>query len=410
MKKPQALVIDTGIAVEHARRLSEKYDVKYWTHYFSAYPHISDFIPGYGFEEIEKVDNIGNYIDSSDLICTFDIGYGDIIHYLRTHGKVCFGAGLGEKMETDRWWMKEQLKKNGLPVTKTAKVRGTQALRRYIQENRNVYVKLNTFRGDLETLYCPDYETVSTLIDYLDIQFGGLKDVVEFIVEHKIENGDVEVGVDYIFSPSQGFLMPGMWGVEIQSAYIGRWDTKIPKWFRTTEPFLRNLMKEMDYRGFVSTEQILIDTKTNYLLDMTTRIPLPLGHIFTSAIINYCEVIEKVAKDEPVIPLITHRWWGCLPVYSEELKNMHVMVRFPEKVKDHIKITGGYRVGDHIYSPKGNHTVCSVIAGGDSLEEVKRKLIEVAKSITAVRVDVNEEVLDKIEEKWKILEEKYGAG
>jgi len=48
---------------------------------------------------------IGTGIEVEHAVA-LDIGYGDLINYFRKHGKVCFGAGLGEKMETDRWWLK----------------------------------------------------------------------------------------------------------------------------------------------------------------------------------------------------------------------------------------------------------------------------------------------------------------
>jgi len=278
MKRKTALVIGTGIEVEHAVALGRYFDVKYWTDFWDKFPAFCDYVYGLGMEGIEKVEGMGEYLDTVDLIATFDIGYGDLINYFRKHGKVCFGAGLGEKMETDRWWLKKELKKAGLDVMKSVKVNGINGLREYLKSNDDRVVKLNIFRGDFETIRIPSYFTAEPFLDVVETKFGAWKDIYEFIVEEPVDDA-VEVGVDGIFSPSNGFLLPCMWGIEMSGAYIGVWDSELPKWFRKTNKALSKLMREFDYRGFLSTEQ-RINKNGNYLIDITARSPHPLGFIF----------------------------------------------------------------------------------------------------------------------------------
>ena len=405
MRRKTALVIGTGIEVEHAVALGRYFNVKYWTNFWSEFPRFRDYSFGLGMEGIEKVEGIGEYLDTVDLIATFDIGYGDLINYFRKHGKVCFGAGLGEKMETDRWWLKKELKKAGLDVMKSVKVKGIRELREYLKKNDDRIVKLNIFRGDFETIRIPSYSTAESFFDVVETEFGAWKDTYEFIVEEPVD-GAVEIGIDGIFSPSNGFLLPCMWGIELNSAYIGMWDNELPKWFRKTGKVLDKLMRQLDYRGFLSTEQ-RINKTGGYLIDITARSPYPLGFIFNEAIMNFGDVIWNIAKDEKVTPLVKHKWWGCLPILSEELKTNDVCVIFPEKIRRNVKINSGYMVNGKYYATKNIHSsiVCSIVAGGDSIDDVIKNIKIVSEQVNGLRLEKNYYLLDKIKEEFDKLKQ-----
>ena len=395
--RKSVLVLGTGLEVEHALRLSSAYNVYYWTHFMTAFPEFNDFSYGLGFEGIKKIMFPFYRINDVDLIATFDIGYGDIIDYFRKQGKICFGAGRGEKLELDRWYLKNLLKHAGLPVMKTWRVKGIDRLRDILKNNNNVIVKISVFRGDCETFYSPSYDEVEPLLDILQVKWGKFAERYEFIVEQEIKDA-VEAGIDGIFSPANGFCFPLMWGIENHSAYIGVWGYRIPEWFVRTEPHLKNILTTMDYRGFISTEQRIVNKNKDYLIDITARIPHPLGHIFTTAIRNYPEVIFRIANNQKVTLDVKEKFWGCLPVRSDELNNVSLEVRFPDKYRPYIKFSTAYKKDGKYYASKGGTIVCSIVYGADTIDKVIEGIKKIGNEIKVVRAKKEYHLLDEIKE------------
>ena len=395
--RKSVLVLGTGLEVEHALRLSSAYNVYYWTHFMTAFPEFNDFSYGLGFEGIKKIMFPFYRINDVDLIATFDIGYGDIIDYFRKQGKICFGAGRGEKLELDRWYLKNLLKHAGLPVMKTWRVKGIDRLRDILKNNNNVIVKISVFRGDCETFYSPSYDEVEPLLDILQVKWGKFAEGYEFIVEQEIKDA-VEAGIDGIFSPANGFCFPLMWGIENHSAYIGVWGYRIPEWFVRTEPHLKNILTTMDYRGFISTEQRIVNKNKDYLIDITARIPHPLGHIFTTAIRNYPEVIFRIANNQKVTLDVKEKFWGCLPVRSDELNNVSLEVRFPDKYRPYIKFSTAYKKDGKYYASKGGTIVCSIVYGADTIDKVIEGIKKIGDEIKVVRAKKEYHLLDEIKE------------
>jgi len=395
--RKSVLVLGTGLEVEHALRLSSAYNVYYWTHFMTAFPEFNDFSYGLGFEGIKKIMFPFYRINDVDLIATFDIGYGDIIDYFRKQGKICFGAGRGEKLELDRWYLKNLLKHAGLPVMKTWRVKGIDRLRDILKNNNNVIVKISVFRGDCETFYSPSYDEVEPLLDILQVKWGKFAEGYEFIVEQEIKDA-VEAGIDGIFSPANGFCFPLMWGIENHSAYIGVWGYRIPEWFVRTEPHLKNILTTMDYRGFISTEQRIVNKNKDYLIDITARIPHPLGHIFTTAIRNYPEVIFRIANNQKVTLDVKEKFWGCLPVRSDELNNVSLEVRFPDKYRPYIKFSTAYKKDGKYYASKGGTIVCSIVYGADTIDKVIEGIKKIGNEIKVVRAKKEYHLLDEIKE------------
>ncbi len=403
-QKKTALIFGTGLETEHASRLSSMYDVYYWTPFMTAFPEFNDFAYGIGMEGIHKVMFPFYHVDKADLIATFDIGFGDIIDYLRKHGKTCFGAGRGEHLELDRWGLKKWLRKVGLPVPRTWRVIGIERLREVLKENKDVVVKISVFRGDCETFYSPSYDESEALLDLMKIKWGKFADQYEFIVEEEIKDA-VEIGIDAIFSPANGFCFPFMWGIEYSSAYIGVWGERIPDWFKRTEPHLRQQLSQFDYRCFVSTEQRVVSKTKDYLIDMTCRIPHPLGHIFTTAIRNYPEVITKIAKNEKIKLDVKEKYWGALPLRSDELNTTSLEVKFPEKYRPYIKFSNAYKVDGKCYASKGGTLLCTVIYGANTIDDVIKGIKKIADEVKAVRISKDYNLLDEIKKEISKLED-----
>jgi len=152
------LVYDFGLSVEHAARLvKDGHSVVYFTPWARGFPKFEDYAPGLNFDGLEKTLYFFDEIEKADCIVFFDIGAGDLCHYLRkTINKPIYGAGIGEKLENHRALLKEVMKKVGLPTPNYEVIKGVPQLREYLKAHPNKYVKLDIFRGDIE---CVDEKT-----------------------------------------------------------------------------------------------------------------------------------------------------------------------------------------------------------------------------------------------------------
>jgi hypothetical protein len=151
------LVYDYGLCTEHAIRLArDGHMVFYYVPWQDAFPQSTKALIGEGLEGLHRIKDFWDYIDKVDIIVFFDNYCGDLVDYLRKKGYKVFGAGSAEKLELDRIKQKEILKTVGLPVGEYEVIHGLSALREYLKENEDKYVKINAFRGDVE---CVDEKT-----------------------------------------------------------------------------------------------------------------------------------------------------------------------------------------------------------------------------------------------------------
>ncbi len=116
-EKRKILIWDIGYGVEHAKRMvQDGHEVYYFNEWIEPLPKFSRYAIGLGFEGIEKVKSFFRYVDDVDLIAFIFLGRGDMADWLREKGYRVYGAGLGEKLETDRLYAKKIQKKIGLPT------------------------------------------------------------------------------------------------------------------------------------------------------------------------------------------------------------------------------------------------------------------------------------------------------
>ena len=185
------LVIDSGLYAELANALSDggKNKVYYYTNTESAFPSYKEYASGHNFEHIEKVKYFWDYVDEADVICSFDISSNDMIHWLRNNlpNKSIFGAGRGERMESNRIGFKKTLEALEMPVIPYKVIKGMTALRKYLEANPKKVVKIDIFRGDFETLKCDSYEAVKQILDDRAPLLGLYSEDCQFIVEDMVD-------------------------------------------------------------------------------------------------------------------------------------------------------------------------------------------------------------------------------
>ena len=328
------LVIGNGYEVEIVAAMGKVFKkAYYYTPWQHASPKFQSYAHGLGFEGIEKVLHPFDYIDKVDIIAFFDIGYGDMAAYLRNHGYTVFGAGKGEKLEERRFDFRQIQHRIGLPTQGTVNLKGTKALREFLKQNGDRYVKLDIFRGNIESFYSKNYDSVEMLLDEIDSAFGPMKEEYEFLVEESVES-KIESGMDTHYSAPVGWIEPTLYGIEwSKNAYIGSFNQQLPDFHLNTKDKLGKVMKGLDYRGPISTEEKDIGGGLSVIIDITARLPFTFSAGYPDWILNYPEVVWKVARGEKVTIEPVDKFVGCIPLETTHLDDKWVKLDFDAKLR-----------------------------------------------------------------------------
>jgi hypothetical protein len=269
-EKVKILQYDFGLCTEFGARMArDGYEVYYFCPWENAFPKSSLAIIGENFDGLKRVLNFWDYIDQVDMTCCFDTFFSDIADYLWRHGYKVFAAGKAEILENNRWKMRQIQKVIGLPTQTTRLIKGIDNLLEHLKENKNKIVKLNTFRGDIETFKHNEYDiTQAQFLGELTNNIGAKGKNLEFIVEDVV--GEVEPGYD-------GFVVDGqypdwaMYGYEQKGiGYVGKVVryNELPPAIKLVNDKMAPVFKKLaPNRTFFSTEIRVDKEGKGYLID-----------------------------------------------------------------------------------------------------------------------------------------------
>jgi hypothetical protein len=398
-KNKKVLIHDLGLAVDHAVRLAKDFEkVYYYTPWQTAFASFANYAIGEGMApNMEKVFHFEDFIDKVDLICFFDVGQGSLANFLRKKGYNVYGAALGDKLEQERDKMRQIQESIGLPVQETKVVAGVTELRAYLKTHPNRYVKLNRFRGDIESFFAKDYESVEIIIDEIEAYWGPYQEEYKFVIEQAIDG--IEPGYDAFFN-GEDWIRPTAWGFENKIAYIGRYDQTLPKIMEDSMKRLQPVLKRLNYRGAISTEFRCPNINKGYLIDVTARYPFWLSLIFTESVVNYSELIWKCAAKEAVNLVPRAKYIACVPLMSTHAEKHWLRLMFDSKLRNKVKLLYSCKVGKHYYNVRGMRNGCLLITWGNNPEQ----MVDELKKLTD-QVDAHELEKDGIGSLYKILEQ-----
>lgn len=389
------LVCDTGLSVEHAVCLAKDGNkVKYHTPWVKAKPSFVDYAIGLGIEGIEDELDFYSNVDWADVICFFDTGYGDKATFLRNKGYTVYGAGKhGEELEAHRYLARQIQKDLGLPTQKTERIKGIESLREYLKNNKDVVVKHDIFRGDLESFVSRDFESSEQLLKDLSKVVGPFADSMYFMVEEAIEG--IEPGFDLMFNGEE-FIEPYLYGYEHKGAYIGCLG-ELPDQLEGARQKLGSYLKKINYRAAFSTEFRLDKKGDAYMIDVTARMPYPLSLGYCNLYQNFPEMVYNIANKLPVKAKAISRYMGCLPMSCEYAADHWVTVGFDESVRDNIKLQNSAKT-ERYYVIPGLTSNINIVAEGNSVGSVFSKLKEISGKVTAHDLSTDLGSLDTLKE------------
>ncbi len=402
------MVIENGLFVEIAKTLSKSFKrVLYYCRWEGAFPRSNQYVIGQGIEGIERVYNIFEYIDEVDLFVFPDIYDGQLQLHLESLGKLVFGGRMGEETELFRHSMKEHMKKLGLYVTPYEVVTGIDALREYLKEHPNVYVKQNVTRGDFETFYSKSYKLIEPVIDELSHSLGALNQTKQFIVEDAYDDA-VETGMDCYCIDGQ-YPSKTLAGVEIKDCgYVGKFSKydSLPECVTDFNYKMADTMKDFGYRGFFSTEIRVSKDRPPYMVDMCARAGSPPSELYQLMYTNLAEIIYYGAKGVLIDPIVEHKYGVEALIHSAWSDMNWQAVDFPKKYRDNIKLRNACVVNGRYYcapQKSGLVEMGAVVACGNTLKEAIEKAKEIAETIEGHYIEIKLDSFDKAQEEFDKL-------
>lgn len=403
-----ATVIDFGNCISVAQKLSKSYGKVYY--------HIPNVINGFasheaydigrGVEGIHKVSDWASIFEETDIFIFPDLYFQDLQAFFKRMGKLVFGSGHGQKMESDRGYMKLLQKELGLPLNPYVEVTGMDELEEVLKKQENCYVK-GSLRGDMETFKSVNYTLSREVLKELRHRLGIFDRQEKYIVETPID-AIGEIGYD-------GYVIDGKYpletccGIEIKdSFYVGKMTNyhQLPKQIRLIGDKLAPIFKSYDYRGAYSNE-IRIDKKMNgFLIDQTCRFGAPPLDLNLEMYENFAEIIWDVASG--TVPVIKYKYkWGCQFIMRSELAQTEsIAIQFPKKFEDNIKIKNlVIDNGTHFYTRNSfvMKEVGSVVFCADTMDKAIKGAIEITKSIKSFDIKFNTDSAGEAEKQIKEL-------
>ncbi len=397
LRHMHALVYDLGLFTENALRLlRDCASVKYFVPWVDAFPEPFKAKIGEGLDGMERIVSFEEHLDAADFVFVPDTLCAGLVEWLKKHDYPVAGAGAAEKL--DRWHGRQRQKENGLPVQETHRVKGVTALRKFIREHKNYFIKIDVFRGVEESFRHIDEHQTEWTVDRIACKLGPYKEDVVFVCEELLEG--MEPGIDAITWEGE-LLFPTACGYEERGSglieRVYRTEAELPDAARWVDEGLAPEFKKHRTRFFYSAEFRIGPSRTPYLIDPTIRLAAPgVAAIQAELYRNYTEVVYGLATGKKTAPVITHKYAAALALESQDARVGWVNVGFPKEMRRWLKLRMAVRKGADYYCVPGFESVGTVIGLGDTVKEAVDLVKQRAKQVKGKRLTMDETGLDRI--------------
>jgi hypothetical protein len=406
VRKKTIMVIDHGLYLYLAVKLSQFYEVLYYVPNIEPYPETNKDDIGTGIPGIERVYDLFKYIkpvpskaDKVDLFCFFDVGLADLQAQLKEMGYRVFGSGNSAKLEQDKWFFNEVLKKVGLPTVGMERITGVDALRAHLEKVQDKYIKVGYYRGSFETYHHVDMWDTETWLDDLVHRIGMKKQDMVFLVQDPIKSV-IEIGYDG-FNVNGNFPQNCITGIEGKDEwYIGMVSPDPPRIVQHVNDKFSPVLRKMGYNGFYSTEVRIEDAPYSkdfqgkpYYNDLTARVPSPPGE-------GACEMYEDLGTviwqiSEGKVPELKQvaKYLAILILTSPWYEDHWLRVKVPDNSQSWLKLKNYcIKDGQHWCIPNKNGAFFgAVIATGNSLEKTIELVSKRAEQVKAYEIQYNKD-------------------
>lgn len=394
-----ACVVDYGTFLSVAEKLAETMQrVYYHSPFQTEYQDVRNCVKGGGLDLVQRLDEFldPDVLDTIDLFVFPDIGFGGLQRHLRSIGKAVWGHMGADELELFRAKFLDVLDEVGLPKVHSEKIKGLTALAAYLKENEKKWVKINRFRGNMETWHHRSYPYSERKLDSLAVTFGGAKDQVVFIVQDEIES-DMECGYDGWCVDGE-FPESSFQGYEAKNElYLGSVISQadLPDEIKDVNRAMAPILKGYGYRCWWATE-IRVKDGVPYFIDPTPRMAGQTEEHQIETCTNFADVIWSGANGDLVKPQFKWKFAAEATLHydlesdddavSEEWKILDV----PTEVAKWVKLYSYCKIDGLYHMPlEGTDEVGVVLGVGDSTEGALENLQDHLEALKELPVHAN---------------------
>lgn len=420
LKSKLAIVYDWSMFFSVAEALAPFYgEVLYYHPRPSNFPVLESARIGYGYPNIRPIDedDLWKAIKDKKVDTVFfpDTGDGGLQNYLRSIGIPVYGSELGDKVEIDRLYAKEEFKKNDLLVNKFEVFTDVDKLRAYLEKNEDIYIKISYWRGIKESFHHENWKESETWFYNLASKLGPFRHNFQEIIVEKPIKGKVEVGTDR-FRTNKKFLNYGLQGIEVKNqVYIA----KVVK-AAEISPILKEIDKKaeavydkFDIRSSISTEVRVPKKDIGFYIDATLRAGFPP---MTSMLMAFGSqigpIMRAIARNEDIEMHKDYNYVAEMILNSESPLKEPQVVKFPKEYEENVKLKSPCIVDGlhYVLSPESETSVLgTVVCGGDTLQEAIDGCIEIARTVESEGIYFKEKAFDEALEDLKAAEKVEAA-
>lgn len=409
LKNKVACVYDFGLFVDVAVKLAESFKtVYYFTDWQDDFSTWNDYKIGTGLPNVIRCEKFFDIVDQCDLFVFPDIGKGDLQEYLRGKGKLVYGSGQAEDIEIYRSKFNDMKKQLGMNEIPTKEFDNLKDMREYLEDKSNVFIKVDSFRGNMETEKFINMKLSEPFLDKLEHEIGFIKDDgIRLLVESPI-NDAIEIGTDLICVNGK-YADKCMYGPEIKGeAYMGIFSDldKVPQPIKEINDKMEEVLQWYGYRGPLSTEvRVTEKDKKGYFIDICARNGNPPTACELEAIENYAEAIYGAAMGI-IVPLKSKYKFVCqLQVCSSWAEREPLAIEFDEKYRQYVKLkhwavkdTKYGKVDYFIPATKPLTSACAVVGMGQTMDEAIKMCCKVTDTLKGKGLEYRKEALYEAKE------------
>ena len=414
------IIYDRGIYTYLAEFLAQFYGkVIYYRHQSEVYPQGAPCQVGSGIPDVEWTNDFWGKIDKADDIFFPYVFDGGIQAFLRKHGYPVCGSGKSEKIEHEKWFLKEKLKEVGLPVIPTYHAKGLDDLEEWMKGKQpKMVIKSNEpYRGDWETHTFKNKYELQCYINTVRGDVGPERaKEMDLLVEKWIESA-CESGYD-------GFRLRGKladWptiGFEIKDeGYIARAIEKLPEILQKSENAIAPVYDELeDCASPYSCEGRITEDGKFWRTDETLRGGNPPAPCFIEMYgKQYAQAIDSLAHGKlPKMKKPDYEYGAEIVLQSAWYIKHELHVGCPKDFGKHIKLNNmymkkGQRYCDPVLSQDDINYFGSIVGFGKTHKEATDMALEKIKEIDVYKLNFTENIFDQAEEvcdagkKWGIV-------
>lgn len=376
-----ALVRDGGFFLGVARRLAKDFGrVYYCPHYRQNNPSLHEAIIGNGCGDIVYCDDLWLIKNKVDTWVFPDIGFRGEQKELRDQGRDVWGSHDGMLLEQNREYFVKVLGDLGLDVAPHEIVVGVTALRDFLKDKQDIFIKISKWRATWETYHWRSWEQDSHRLDSWAVKFAGVKEKIRFLCFYKIDTV-LEIGGDT-------YNVRGEWpeqmlhGIECKdAAYFSAVTprTKMPKELTHIMDAFTPLLQRAGYCCQWSME-VRVAEDGIFFIDATTRGGLPSTASFLAAK-NTSEVIYHGAMGHMVQVDYGFKFSAeCMvKIHGEDGASDTIVL--PEELKEPLVLADCYEVEGQPWFPADDKPIEEIgwlRATGDTPTEVAKEMNRLA--------------------------------